>query len=454
MAITIHQYPTSPNLANNDLLYTLTSTQVAQPQFQYVCDIKDASNTLIQRIKQQPNPSGKAVFNLGQIIVNSIGETDNIWNITSATTQSSCAKDFKVYFGEEYGTSVSSSITLYNGQGGSGAPSATSSLEYYFNLDGFLNPQQKVNWNWSSGSKLDYEPTTASATFSHSNGLTALPTTQSIRRGDYHTISFLNGQVCGEAPTALGEAQDVFAYRINKYDIDGNEVGNNGFYNIAGPRSSSSQNWASVYNNQDENTRVIHFPAGPQNFDDAGYPIEDNVVYYTLTFFGADGGTGINENGIWGQYRFNITDANCGYEGVRFAWKNQYGVWDYWTFGLAESRVSNIERLNYEQTFVDYSTTSNSVSYNNNRRGNVNFDNKITKVRTANTDWLTQTEADNLRELFFSTNVFVFQPNSAEWWPVVINNASITEKTNPRSQKLFQYTAEYVYSNTQQDRLY
>ena len=53
--------------------------------------------------------------------------------------------------------------------------------------------------------------------------------------------------------------------------------------------------------------------------------------------------------------------------------------------------------------------------------------------------------------MFFSTDVYVQRP-SGEWWPVVIGSTNITEKTNPRSQKLFRYTVEYSFANGQRDR--
>jgi hypothetical protein len=62
---------------------------------------------------------------------------------------------------------------------------------------------------------------------------------------------------------------------------------------------------------------------------------------------------------------------------------------------------------NTTQTFVDYSSTTNSVPYDIARRGRVNHYNDITKQRQANSDWLTQTEADNLREMFFSADVYI-----------------------------------------------
>ena len=76
MAVSLQQYPTSPNIANSNLVYLCTSTEVTQPQFQFVVDIKDENGTLIQRLKQQPNPSSKGVFDLGNILPTQLGPTE------------------------------------------------------------------------------------------------------------------------------------------------------------------------------------------------------------------------------------------------------------------------------------------------------------------------------------------------------------------------------------------
>jgi hypothetical protein len=145
-----------------------------------------------------------------------------------------------------------------------------------------------------------------------------------------------------------------------------------------------------------------------------------------MTFYNQSAEPGVNYNGMFGEYRFEIDSANCGYPGVRFAWKNEYGVWDYFNFNLAESTTSNVGRESYEQTFVDYSST-NTVTYDKARRGQSQFQNRVNKTHTAESDYLTQENADNLRELFFSTNVYVQEGTT--FLPVVITNASITEKT-------------------------
>lgn len=455
MAITINQNPTSPNLSNGNLVFAVNSTQIAQPQFQYVCDVLySPGGALIQRIKQQPNPTGYGVFDLSMIITSTLGPTDKVWTITAAegNSERGSLDSYEVKFGEEYGTSVSSSVILYNGRGGAGSPSVSGSVRYNM-LDGTLNPNDKVNWNWASGSKLD-EHNINDDTFNFQYGLTDFPATQSIRSTDYHTLSLLNGNLQPiDSPTV---AQDVYVMEVVEYNSAGAALASASYYNNetdgnGGPRNNAAQVWADVYASQNADTRLIHFPAGPQNFAGAGNTLNANTAYYVCTFYEQATDGFRNDNGIWGTYRFNLTTRNCGYDGVRFAWKNKYGVWDYYTMGLAETSNSSIERKNYKQTFVNFSSTSASVPYDKTRRGENNYMNKIVRNKTAESDWLTQTYADLLTELFYSTNVYI--QDGTQMLPVVIKNASIEEKTNPRTQKLFKYTVEYALANDIQARL-
>jgi hypothetical protein len=142
---------------------------------------------------------------------------------------------------------------------------------------------------------------------------------------------------------------------------------------------------------------------------------------------------------------FEKDDAECISEGVRFAWKNEFGVWDYCTAKLAINSGVQIQRNSYQQSFVDYGTGTSTVTYDLSRRGSSQFYNKATQRKNVTTDILTQAEADWLRELFFSTNVYVQE--GTNFLPVVISDAAATEKTNPRSQKVFQYSFNFEYAN-------
>jgi len=99
MAISINQQPTSPNMGNSNLIFSVGSTEFDEPQFQFVLDIYESgSATRVQRIKQQPNPSGGGFFDLGNIIPTLL-ESDNIWAAASPfATSSESNKDFIIKF--------------------------------------------------------------------------------------------------------------------------------------------------------------------------------------------------------------------------------------------------------------------------------------------------------------------------------------------------------------------
>lgn len=444
MAISINQQPTSPNMGNSNLIFSVGSTEFDEPQFQFILDIYESgSATRIQRIKQQPNPSGGGFFDLGNIIPTLL-ESDNVWTASPFATSSESNKDFIIKFGEEYGTSTSSSVTLYDGLGSPGEPNKTGSA-YYTITDGLTNDENEADWNFASSSY--YTPQTASSdeTFTEQVALTSFPATQSIQDGEYHTISVYNGNVDD------GEilAQDIFYYKVTFYNSAGTQIQNNDFINKisngGGPRTNDGDEWTDVYTEQTNKTRLLHIGVGPQNLEDAGISIPAAWAYYDIVLNAQADDLLEDGDAIWIQFRFEKDTANCGYPGKRFAYKNEFGVWDYFTFKLAESTNDQIERNSFEQSFVDYSSTTAVMPYNQQRRGQTQYYNKITRQHTIESDYLTQEYADSLRELFYSTNVYVQEGTTFE--PVVITNATITEKTNPRTQKLFRYTAQYQYAN-------
>ena len=249
MAITIQQEPTTPNVANSDVVFLATSNTSSSPQYQFVVDIKDASNSLIQRVKQQPNPSNKGVFNFGQLLPQQTGPADKIWDTSIVAPNTASGKEFKIYFGEEYGASVSSSVTLYT-------PTTTGSL-FYFMLDGFVNESGETQFNWNSSSKYDEEDASDDVTFSHQNGLT-LWDTSSVRVGDYHTISFLNGNCAGAPSTS--SAQNVFAATCKQYNSAGTLISSSIIYNENIYNDPATEIWTQVYTSQSEATRLVHFP--------------------------------------------------------------------------------------------------------------------------------------------------------------------------------------------------
>ena len=153
--------------------------------------------------------------------------------------------------------------------------------------------------------------------------------------------------------------------------------------------------------------------------------------------------------GWYAKYHIDIIDS-CDYETKRFAWKNRWGAHDWWTFTLAESIVDNITRDQYTKTNVDYSTTTNTFDKDLINKGKTQFTNKIDKQYRVESDWVDNEVADYLYGLFKSTDVYVQGEDGMN--PVVITNTSVTEKTNPRTQKLYKFTVEYKMSNEERER--
>ena len=448
MAIAIQQEPTSPGMANSDVLFTVVSTVSSQPQYQFVLDIYESgSSTLIQRIKQQPNPNAKGVFNIGQILSSYI-ESDNVWKTQKFATSSLANKDFVIKFGEEYGTSLSSSVLLYTGYGPAGNPAVTGS-SFYTLTDGLVDPYAAVNWNFNSASYFAMEDASVYNSFNYQHTLTNAPLTQSVNDGDYFTISYYNGNF--DSPPNSTQAQDIFYVQVTWYNAAGSSIQTNDFTNITtnggGPRTLSNTLWGDggAYDSQDASTRLVHIGVGPQNLEDAGISIPATWASYKVVVTGQGDDYLENTDGVWATLRFNKSTGDCVYNGVRFAWKNEFGVWDYYTFTLQSDSVFNIERQSYEQSFVNYSTADNGPIYDKSRRGSRQYYNALKQVKTANSNWITQTEADWLRELFFSANVYIQE--GTEMLPVVISTANVVEKTNPRTQKNFQYQIEFSPAN-------
>jgi len=448
MAIVIQQQPTSPGMVNSDVIFEVSSTVSGQPQYQYVMDIYESgSATRLQRIKQQPNPYGYGVFNVGQILKSYVS-SDDVWKTQLFATSSNANMDFRVLFGEEYGTSLSSSITLYNGISVTAGDPAKSGSNFYTFTNGLVDPYDAVNWNFASASYYTAASASVPSTYNHNNVLTNAANTQSINDGDYFTFSFYNGNFDNSALYA----QDIFYVQIQWYNSAGSVIQNDDLgYNTTatggGPRPNFTDLWSDggVYDTQNSGTRLIHVGVGPQNLEDAGFTIPTNWAYYRVLVTGQSDDGLENSNGVFATRWFTKATGECAYNGVRFAWKNEFGVWDYYTFTLQSDSNFTIERQAYEQSFVNFSTATTSVTYDKSRRGSRQFYNALNNVKTANSNWLSQTDADWLRELFFSANVYI--QDGTDMKPVVINSANLTEKTNPRTQKNFQYLIEFSPAN-------
>jgi len=260
MAITITKQPTQPNMANNDLLFVVSSNKTNEAQYQYVVDVfESGSATLIQRIKQQPNPNGLGVFNMGNILTTQM-DSDNVWKAQYFATSSESNKLFDIKFGEQYASSSTETPVLYDGiqTATSGSP-AKSGSDFYVITDGLVDYPDAVNYNFDSGSYYTQVSASEYNTFSENVALSIAPKTQSIREGDYLTIGAYMGNM--DVLSSI-VAQDIFYVKIEWKNSAGSVIQNDDFYNLISNngvlRTNITDLWSSVYTNQDETSRLIY----------------------------------------------------------------------------------------------------------------------------------------------------------------------------------------------------
>lgn len=171
MAVTILGQPTTPNVTGTSLVYSLSGSNQTQPQYRYITDVYESgSSTRLTRLFTNKNLSGNTNINVSSILADYL-DYDYNWKISNSSSFDNSNKSFRIEFGEQYGTSLSSSVTNYTG-------SATDTIEVFLGTLDTLDTRN--GFNWDSGSNYL---------------LTNSPTTQSFDANDYLTVPVYNTDV-------------------------------------------------------------------------------------------------------------------------------------------------------------------------------------------------------------------------------------------------------------------
>ena len=395
MAVSFISTPTTPNGTQATIVYSLTGLSL-EPQAKYICDVKDETGTTqLVRIKQPSNENNFGVFEISDVL-HDYTDWDEVWTTpTIVSSSNDNTKTFSIEFGEEYGTSPSSSLIVSSSQ-------VKNVITVYPAVEELVS-----GLNWQSGSY-------------YNDFLSNSPATQSVRLEDYGTLSHFN-------------LDDSFveSYRVTIFN-ENNSILAQKFFTDTYSGS-----------NDVEAGKLVHYPYGPQNFiNDASLGAvfsADNWSYYTVV---------ANQNE--GDRRFEKLSSCIAENGTRFAFINKVGTWDYYTANLTKTEVQTYNQDTFEQEFVNYSTSDGSVAFDKARRGTTIYNKTIQKNFGAQTDWLTTEESEWLLELFQSPSVYVQYEGG--FVPVIITNTSAERKSNPRGQKLFTYRINYQYANKPKSR--
>jgi hypothetical protein len=140
-------------------------------------------------------------------------------------------------------------------------------------------------------------------------------------------------------------------------------------------------------------------------------------------------------------YRFNVDDGSCNdFEYVDVSWLNSLGFRDYFTFRKRRDYDISINRNTYQQ--IDGTWGGQDYEVNTYDRGEKVFSQSLQERYTINTDYLSDEEAEFLKNLYLSPDVKVRFEGETDFYPVVLEDTVWTEKTF-RKDKLFQATTRF-----------
>ena len=497
MALTILQEPTSPNVSNTNLIYTVSSSNVPQFQYRYIADLYESgSATRLARFKYPQNGSGTVNIDMGRPIGDYL-DTKYDWKTTSISINSTTYKPFRIEFGEEYGTSYTSPVTEFANEvtasisvlkGNIQYPSvgaydpatntrtiATSSINWNnssytvtgsgqgqsdidtFSDHGLTNDPSKLNcfvtskyWNdenidvLKSGSYLIGEAYYVSS----SNGWWAA---KPIGTDDYETVSQIDGvsYTTGVRFTVFDDSNTEIINGVELFSSVKDTIGTikTGINQLTGSISSSAQwNWYAL--------EYFTTPSGNGNVFPIFYYNEDkgpdtllsaNITVDTSKWLNSALPPGGIKPNLWVNKYY---PTYCNDEKTRFAFINSFGVWDYYNVYMPTRRVTNIDRKIYEQERINLN--DRIATYNVSNRGDKQYYTEYTDEFEITTDIIDDKESQWLREMFESSDVFI--QSGSDFIPINILNNKETIINNKARNKNYQYTIRYQFSNLREPR--
>lgn len=145
---------------------------------------------------------------------------------------------------------------------------------------------------------------------------------------------------------------------------------------------------------------------------------------------------------LWAVHEFKVEEECSRFEPIQLSYMNKYGVRDYWTWTKRNTLQIQTER----DTFYRDLGTWGSSGWDANTwdRGTTVF-NQIGRTRmTLSTDWISESEALVLEQLFTSPDVKAYIND--QWIAVTVSSTTYDQKTHAREVNLIRYEIQIEFS--------
>jgi len=348
MAITIVSTPDKFTPAFNPVVFSLTSTNYAQPNFKYVADVYSGTGSLLASLKYQPQVIGTdpVVIDVSRVLYELVSSEYLQLNSTQSPNiiipSGPAISDYSVQFGEQYDNVIYANLSSYSG--------------YIYNAG--INNLRFAFYN--------------SALFLNKKFLTQF-TRQTVRKRDSAMISMLQSDTTA-----------ITGFVLTIYNGAGANIFNT---TISNPYTSLS----------DRTNRLLHLNIG---FDYLYARLAFSAtVYNTAAYYTIQTAGGI-------AFRMDLYSRCERFPGKRLHFLNELGGFDSFNFMLDTKRKQTVERKSYERQAANIKTAYNSTTHKF-EAVTRNFDTKYTEKLSVTSDFLYDYESQLLSELMSSSLSYV-----------------------------------------------
>jgi len=372
----------------NKMLFKVSGSLIAQPNYRYVCDVKNPAGTTLARLKCDKLPTTNfGFFDVQKVVETLVAPTKPSLTQTGFVDHSGFYSGYRLDFTQEYGNTpvVTGATTTV-----SGVMAFAGNLEQLELAGWSLNPYFRIGSSFNSVQPL----TTPQAFTVYQGGSNFL----AINGTKYTTVSAND--------TWLVSAR--VAYKGVNYDF------------AVSPSLSGTTDF-----------NIQRFACGPANLS-GSIPALSGAVEgdsYTVQFLA---------NAGLGSVQTTFTFGPCQrFDSIPVHFVNKYGGIDSYTFTMKNRKRANIQREVFGYNSDVYATTT----YNKMWAGSFDY------VYALNSDWLTDAESEWLIEMVRSGQVWLELDGQLVEAVVNANQYQFVTRRNDRLTQL-QIEVAVAYDNS------
>jgi hypothetical protein len=389
MAITLISSPAIVQQAYNPIYYNVISTNVAQPNFQYVFNLYSGgtiAGSPVSTINLLPRPTSNCLYNPARILESWVSADQGIQGITGLYPSPNMIKEFTVDFGEQYGGN------LYTG--------TNHTQSFVFN--GVLQYKDIPNW---STNYIYYLMTNA----------------------PNNNYKFLTNQPRSGVLTLLTDIGTLswMGFQPNQMRV---------LIQGSGPFTSSTFLYV-ISLSASTTGNTFHIPIGPVQLNPliGTHKIDSGTTSYQIYLY---------DTGVGGQISEMITyiiDQSCSkYSNMRIQFLNPYGAWDYVNFRMKSKETVNVTNRTLYKKVLPYNYTVGARE-----QTQIDFDGYTTYTVTS--DWVSDDYSKWFKELMRAQQINIIE-SSGDALPVNIVETSDYVQTvlnDSLPQYIFNFNTAY-----------